>query len=420
MLYSTLFLLASVASAVSSSEIGSITCVYQYANFTICSRASELINVTHKGNSKFLQLELYNHTSIGPHTFASVQLVWLILIFSHPSTGEPRSVDLRPESFNGLEATLRTLDIYCWIVPHDSTPLSFLQNLESLTLQQSQLTEVPKNLLKDLRNLKQFVVKSHNIKTISDDSFSMLNPNIEVIFLEDGDLEFIQGKPFRNFTRLRMLSFTRNKLSDLQAGVFDGLVRMRTIKLGSNLLSKVKRDIFTPEHRVLTNVDLSDNQISEIEESAFPDIDVVMLSLAKNRLETLPVGAFSNLKLLRLLDLSRNRIRRISSYFNGLDNLRKLLIDSNEISRIEPFAFCGLTLEALRIRYNANLTELATDTFNGLTIGGFLELQFNNSSNIKDDAFRNLKAFDILLSGNPLRSIDRVRWGVGKDIIVNI
>ena len=64
-------------------------------------------------------------------------------------------------------------------------------------------------------------------------------------------------------------------------------------------------------------------------------VNLRKLYLANNRLSEIPEDAFKSLRCLEVIDLGANRIRKMGSYLNVLENLKELWLGKNKIEKIE-------------------------------------------------------------------------------------
>ncbi|XP_012257101.2 peroxidasin [Athalia rosae] len=124
-----------------------------------------------------------------------------------------------------------------------------------------------------------------------------------------------------------------------------------------------------------------------------PDVPrtTVVLDLRFNNVEEVPAGAFDGLDELRTLLLNDNQIKYLESgAFAGLKNLRVLYLYQNRIKRIAPGTFAGLpNLEQLYLHDNY-LKDIEVGTFSDLSSLERLFLQNNKLERLPADAFRNV------------------------------
>lgn len=104
-------------------------------------------------------------------------------------------------------------------------------------------------------------------------------------------------------------------------------------------------------------LDLNHNQIRQLEAGSFQGlVRLEVLRLAHNQLATIQPGAFGNSSggLLRHLDLSSNQLDALEqSYFLDLPGLEELLLFNNRIARVESSTLSGLVnLQRVYLSHN--------------------------------------------------------------------
>ncbi|XP_026322617.1 leucine-rich repeat neuronal protein 1-like [Hyposmocoma kahamanoa] len=120
-----------------------------------------------------------------------------------------------------------------------------------------------------------------------------------------------------------------------------------------------------------TNVDLSDNFFTNI--TGIAELPIEVLNLSRSRVEWIENGSFKNLKQLRILDLSHNRLTA---------------------AKLGPHAFEG---------------NYSPEEYEPLPSMRVLNLAYNDLHSLNSDLFEHLPELTELdLSGNPLGIIDHV------------
>ena len=84
----------------------------------------------------------------------------------------------------------------------------------------------------------------------------------------------------------------------------------------------------------LSILDMSFNRIKKVQ-ALDQLVNLRKLYLANNRLSEIPEDAFKSLRCLEVIDLGANRIRKMGSYLNVLENLKELWLGKNKIEKIE-------------------------------------------------------------------------------------
>jgi len=166
----------------------------------------------------------------------------------------------------------------------------------------------------------------------------------------------------------------------------------------------------------LSNLDLSNNAIEEIQELAFRTTDdsqvhLNQLDLSGNNINHIERNTFKNLGSLNILNLANNNLNYSAGFgvdaFNGIDWLNSLDMSNNPLSLFPSTAIRDKGLGFLRLR-NCGIIDLPGGMFDqwrdrGLT-GMNLDLSQNRIGYVDKDAFSsaktNLKLSKIQLDSN--------------------
>ena len=137
------------------------------------------------------------------------------------------------------------------------------------------------------------------------------------------------------------LDLSRNRLTAVDS--LGGLRRVVELRLAQNNIGVLHRGSLNPAAATLEVIDLSKNNLTKLEPGSLSaTTHLLHVDLSENQLQNVD-GAFSGLRQLSRLDLRRNRLTRITSNsLPGLSNLRYLRLDENRISSIESRAFVTL------------------------------------------------------------------------------
>ncbi|KAK0089180.1 hypothetical protein PV325_008626 [Microctonus aethiopoides] len=228
-------------------------------------------------------------------------------------------------------------------------------------------------------------------------NFSVIQPQHTVrLRLECSDALFYQSSlsagSFRPLIELKELVIEYCKIGNLSDDAFKGLKELRnlTVRTHNTDWSAMALDVST---RAFTE------ELSKLER----------LDLGENNMWSLPEGSFCTLRNLEVLNLTRNRLREVSSFHFNLGagrcggNLRDLDLSNNSIESLPTAAFSGLTLlHTLDLRSNA-INFMADRSFEGLSSLIVLRLSDNRLSSLPPELFneaRNIK--EVHLKNNSL------------------
>ncbi|KAM6981523.1 fibromodulin isoform 1-T2 [Tautogolabrus adspersus] len=195
----------------------------------------------------------------------------------------------------------------------------------------------------------------------------------------------------------------RNQITSIQDGVFDNATnlvwvvlfhnQLNSDKIGKNVFSKLKNlDQLYLDHNELTRVPpnlpksittlrLGHNKISKIYSNSFEGMaNLTTLQLQANAIEDVG-GVFKGLKSLTMLDIRKNKLRKIPE--NLPETLQQLYLEFNNIESV-PAGFLSMypKLHFVRLAHN-KLTDkgLPYNVFNISTLVE-LDLSFNKLEKI--------------------------------------
>jgi Leucine-rich repeat (LRR) protein len=154
----------------------------------------------------------------------------------------------------------------------------------------------------------------------------------------------------------------------------------------------------------LRSLDVSNNQINEIEVSYLTDLEV--LDLSRNKLNTIEASLLMNMTKLKYLALFYNSIEAIDRLaFSTNSDLRYLDLSGNKLKSVN----FGLDLKWL-VSFNLNendIVNMASDVFSNLTSVKILMIEKNELDKIDPNELSNLNQLKLLtIDKNILESID--------------
>ncbi|CAG5119734.1 unnamed protein product [Candidula unifasciata] len=221
-------------------------------------------------------------------------------------------------------------------IPKDA--LNFIKDLLTfLSLKGTGLTYIPQALMV-LSNLTTLDLSSNNITDVSEVENlvkSAFSQTLSVLHLDSTGLTRMPN--LSNLTRLHSLTFTHNKISDVPAGSLP--LSLTSLYLSFNGIKSVPKDISSMTG--LSYLDLSGNLLTYIEPNSFPS-SLTDLHLSFTNLTTITNTTFSNLNLLRILDLSYNYFSTFPhAAFTDLVSLIYLYLSDCNLTEF-PLAFTAL------------------------------------------------------------------------------
>ena len=221
-------------------------------------------------------------------------------------------------------------------------------------------------------------------------------------------IDSFKAGDFAGLSNLERLIMRKTGITELPAGVFNGLSDLRELKLDRNTnLATVYSGTFTGL-RLLTDLIVDDSALTELPDDVFDGLLVLeTLDLSDNELTTLPKGVFDNLTYLEELNLIGNGLTGLEEgIFDELVDLERLYLSRNSLSFLSADLFSELdNLERLSLWKNS-LDDLPDDIFKDLDSLEVLSLNENNFDELPAGVFDDLSGLKRLyLDGNQLDAL---------------
>ena len=155
--------------------------------------------------------------------------------------------------------------------------------------------------------------------------------NLESLYLENNQLTILPEGIFDGLPRLVNLQLEGNQLTALPDGVFDELSSLKTLNLTGNQLATLPGEIFN--RLDLLWIDLRDNQLTELSSGVFDgQSSMTSINLDNNQLTALLKGVFDGLSSLTTIDLQNNQLASLpKGIFDGLSSLTILNLSGNAV-----------------------------------------------------------------------------------------
>lgn len=254
--------------------------------------------LNHLFNLKFLDSQsLFKHTkTIKQHTFKDL---W--------SLG---SLDLSKLSLQYLE----------------SKAFFGMSSLETLVLNNNNLTELKGHTFDGLDSLKVLDLSNCSIEKYDEESFIGLR-SLEILHLKHNNLSTIESELlFGNLSNLLELHLENNNISSLHIKSFLGLTKLLRLHLQNNKLENMPIGVF----------------------QYLPKLKI--LNLSNNAIQLLKTGALSNLQSLEVLDLSDNQLVNLE-YVDIFFSLKQLQVVQFDGNHLKLFDFRRFLINLKKIKY---------------------------------------------------------------------
>ena len=251
--------------------------------------------------------------------------------------------DLSFKKFSNLDL----LDLsYCKFKPLNSNLFAGLKNLTNLDLFEIKLINVTENIFFEFKNLKKLSLLSvveNKEQFLNIFSFIPAQYNLEHLDISGNNLISLDGLNLNQFSKLRILYLTDNKLSDLSQICFYCMTHLTEIFLWRNNISKIP------------NFD--------------KNLNLEYIGLYNNNIQTIHTKAFYNLPKLETIDFEGNPIKLIEpNAFYYCTNLKVIWLPTNKLTKDILFNLIKtlnniIVKNAIDVKYFKSIHVINTDEF---------------------------------------------------------
>jgi Leucine-rich repeat (LRR) protein len=174
------------------------------------------------------------------------------------------------------------------------------------------------------------------------------------------------------FVQLDLLSLYRNELKIIERLTFPKYF-VRKMSLIKNKIERIEVGAF--EHHRIVDLDLSNNYLRNVHKGALPlTAFTKTITIRKNRLTKIEPGSFPS--SLQTLNLNRNQLTNLSGVLDDLKDLRELTVSHNFLEVIPEMRHL-VNLIILDLSFN-EITAIEEGVFEGLNQMEVLDLTFNH------------------------------------------
>ncbi|XP_041980295.1 toll-like receptor 7 [Aricia agestis] len=328
---------------------------------------------------------------------------------------QPRESTLKDHHFGRMQGLTEIVIDSCKILRLPGNVFEGLRGLKSLTLHSmnndwgpNKELELSLGAFNGLRELHTLDLGYNNIRKIPSDLFCALE-NIISLNLTRNKLKFVDELGFGHKcgSTLQTIDLSHNDIMSLPADseIFH-LRRLTQLFLQNNKISELPTEVFS-DLLLLKVVNLSENAINYLPETLFRNTkEIREIYLSNNMLELLPKRLFSKLDQLVVLDLSANRLlgdHIEDETFGGLIRLIVLDLSQNQITRISRNIFKDLFFLQILNLSNNSIGFIEDNAFSPLFNLHTLNLGQNKLRTVEDFVFNGLFILNKLsLNGNLL------------------
>ncbi|RUS72983.1 hypothetical protein EGW08_019255 [Elysia chlorotica] len=299
-------------------------------------------------------------------------------------------------------------------IPRETFKRNF--RLLILDLSHNKIETVPAQAFSGATKLEILHLQNNEIKTLERGVFN-LNTDLLVLELSHNFLSDLPNRLLASQSRLEVLDLSFNQISQLEDDVFSYTVNLRSLNVSHNRL--IQLPIGTLPSRI-EYLDFSYNDASgQISSNMLRALSRVKeIHLNHNKINSLPLQAFAGCSQLKYLDLSQNRIGLVEeSMFSGATDLEEINLSFNNLNDVNRVFTNLKKLKVLNLSRN-RLLAIQPHQFpvHILTI----DLSNNRIASISDSSFKSLTRIKTVdLSANNLTRIDRQDMEISYSLVAS-
>ncbi|XP_070541219.1 insulin-like growth factor-binding protein complex acid labile subunit [Ptychodera flava] len=357
---------------------------------------------------RYLDLSASNVVRVSSNAFVGLQSLETLLLSDNNITAIPdRTLKDTP--------LLRHISLRGNFFMDVPKALTLPQNLQVLDLSHNMILKF--NFDKSFENLQTLLelnLEGNKITSIISENFVGLNgTKLQILDLSYNNLETINQDSFQYFADITYLDLSRNLLTPTYMGeVLYGLqdVKLKRLCLREMAWTEISNSTFLAMKKsTLKILDLSSNYLRKITPNSFPLPSLRHLDLSYNKLEHIAPPVFADLRHLKILNLTGNRMSNYPDLSTVSGTLQTLVLSQNKLSgEIPQSAFRGLNkISSLDVSMNQITGTLQPGIFGSQEKElERLNLSYNQISNISKYVFHNTTSIVTLdLSHNNLTEI---------------
>ena len=231
----------------------------------------------------------------------------------------------------------------------ESTPFcQRFKNVNRIEIEEK-LNLIDGNSFQNCKDIKHIIISFTNIQEFPENLFSE-NSKLTILWFYFNNLTTLPENIFANQMELESLSFNHNSFTSLPPNIFNPLTKLEWFYLtGTNLRINPKWFMNLKKLRYL---DLSDNKIVDLPKNIFSSLESLeTLQLTDNQLTVIHSDSFGTLNRLEWINLNNNNVYAIDEKLIDNTNLSWLDMEKNNCSNVRITSREGLK-EKLRQCFN--------------------------------------------------------------------
>ncbi|HFU4612857.1 TPA: heme-binding protein Shr, partial [Streptococcus pyogenes] len=188
----------------------------------------------------------------------------------------------------------------------DISLLKHAKNITELHLDGNQITEIPKELFSQMKQLRFLNLRSNHLTYLDKDTFKS-NAQLRELYLSSNFIHSLEGGLFQSLHHLEQLDLSKNRIGRLCDNPFEGLSRLTSLGFAENSLEEIPEKALEPLTS-LNFIDLSQNNLALLPKTIEKLRALSTIVASRNHITRIDNISFKNLPKLSVLDLSTNEI----------------------------------------------------------------------------------------------------------------
>lgn len=256
---------------------------------------------------------------------------------------------------------------------------AFPKKLKQIHLAHNRINSL-NGTLKELECLESLFMNNNNISSLEEELPN--SPSLRFILAQSNELEKLPAQ-LKTYPNMVSLYLQNNRIKSLD-GIVRNMTKLAFLKLSNNNIEFIDSDEFSQAYN-LEDVDMSNNNIQSTNGSLTSLVQLRAANFSCNKIKAFNLDEIKSLRFLKLLDLSHNEIEQLypavftepiekyhftfefhlehnnlktlNNAFEGINNLRSIVLTHNKLVTLSSQDFNGLpNLETLDVSYNEILT----------------------------------------------------------------
>jgi Leucine-rich repeat (LRR) protein len=272
-------------------------------------------------------------------------------------------------------------------------------NIQTINLSINKITDLPEKLFNSMGNLQGINLSDNKIVNLNENLFNHLK-TCRSIYLCNNRIEKLEKNVFKNLEKIEIIDLYNNKISDLsEADLFKDLKELNCINLAKNGIrnlfklndSRTLDNFFFKNFTNLKSIDLSENKIDSLHNNLFDSmVEIEEIDLSQNQIADLPKDIFKKLTNLKNIDLSNNKIANFyTNLFDTMVEIETIDLSQNQIADLPKDIFKKLTnLQNIDLSNN-QINILSDSLLENLNLLDKIDLSQNLIEQLPENFFKN-------------------------------